>query len=262
MRKERPNRRTGNMQPCAVCGTSIYRAKWQQATRPNPICSRACKVEYVRRTTVFTSLVGDKHYGWKGGKIRCVCRWCDSAFFVGRNYQSTSRIFCSRTCQGKYYSGENCHLWKGGISNERDSIKSTDAYRDWRLAVFRRDHFMCVVCLKTSRRANPIEAHHLRTFGDHPELAINVDNGCTLCRSCHKQTYKLEPLFESFLRTRILRDFTSDTRVALDIVKIKSDLRSDAKKLAEMTSSALLLCGNNFRISLPPLVASHALTWA
>ncbi len=97
---------------------------------------------------------------------------------------------------------------------------------------------MCVVCLNASTVENPIESHHLKKFSEYPELATDVDNGCTLCRRCHKQTYNCEELVESFLRTRILRDFTSDMRAPMDMLKIKSGLHGDMQKATEMIASA------------------------
>ncbi len=235
-------KKSGVLQPCVVCGDPVYRQMWQTLVRPNPICSAACKSKwFINRLK--TEMSGANHYSWKGGKVALLCQnpACGREFFVGRNYQTKLRRFCSRSCHAICSSGVNSHSWKGGISSARDKQKTYQAYKAWRIHVFERDHFTCVVCLSGSTRSNPIEAHHLKTFGLFPELSMDVENGCTLCRKCHKQTYKLEPIFELFLRNRILRDFTSDTRVALDIVKIKSDLRSDAKRLAEMTSPAQVL---------------------
>jgi hypothetical protein len=65
-----------------------------------------------------------------------------------------------------------------------------------------------------------------------------VDNGVTLCRRCHHQISTHEETFEGLLRDRILRDFTSDTRVPLDIVKIKSELHGDMQRATEMIAPA------------------------
>lgn len=167
------------------------------------------------------------------------CLQCEKVFTLPKSLVRRDRRFCTRSCWSTYRTtGERNQNWKGGISSERDVIKATDEYKEWRLSVFRRDHFMCVVCLNGSTGDNPIEAHHLKKFSDHPELATDVENGSTLCRKCHKQTYNCEELVESFLRTRILRDFTSDMRVPMDMLKIKSGLRGDTQKAAEMTASA------------------------
>lgn len=176
-------------------------------------------------------------------KAAITCKQCSKEFHVNANSHAAKRTFCSYKCRSAFHdrSGPKNHRWKGGISSTRDTIKATEEYRQWRLSVFRRDHFKCVVCLNGPTESNTIEAHHLKKFRDYPELILDLDNGCTLCHACHRQTYNCEEMLESFLRNRILRDFTSDTRVTLDIVKIKSELRSDTKRSAEMFDPARVL---------------------
>jgi predicted HNH restriction endonuclease len=35
-----------------------------------------------------------------------------------------------------------------------------------------------------------LEAHHVKTVRDYPELELDVDNGATLCKACHKEIHK------------------------------------------------------------------------
>lgn len=173
-------------------------------------------------------------------RLAATCLQCGDCFQSRSNQLlRLNRRFCSRSCWSKYrMTGERNRNWKGGISSARDVIKASDQYKEWRLQVFRRDHFHCVVCLCPSSDGNPIEAHHLKKFSDYPGLVLDVENGCTLCRKCHKQTYQCEYLLESFLRSRILRDFTSDVHVPLDMLKIKSGLHGDMQRSAEMSDPA------------------------
>jgi 5-methylcytosine-specific restriction endonuclease McrA len=50
---------------------------------------------------------------------------------------------------------------------------------------FERDHYTCLVCGEVGGRIN---AHHIKSFKDYPELRFEVDNGITLCINCHKLT--------------------------------------------------------------------------
>lgn len=80
-------------------------------------------------------------------------------------------------------SGINNHNWKGGLSRERDIIKSKQEYKDWRKEVFRRDGYTCVRCLE---RGGDLNAHHILSFTGFSKERFKVDNGATLCVPCHK----------------------------------------------------------------------------
>lgn len=224
-------RKTGQYKPCAICS----KPTWVKQCRMDrtPFCSQACyHVWWTENLPAYKA--GADSYKWKGGKIERTCKQCGTTFLVCRNHLAESRNFCSLACRGTYYSGERCHMWKGGISDERSQAKATPEYKEWRKAVYQRDHYRCVVCLTHSR---VLHAHHLKKFSDYPELRYDVNNGATMCVKCHKQIAHCETTFESIIRNRILRDFMSDTRIPMDIVKIKSELHGDMQKLAEMTSS-------------------------
>jgi len=232
--QERLMRKSGQMKPCSICGTEVYRKAWKLRDRPTVYCSRACyEVWWKANLPVYKS--GADTYNWKGGDIKKVCLTCEKVFHVGRNHMAEGRKYCSVKCSGMAHSGLNSPSWKGGISSERTKVVNTDEYRNWRKAVYARDHYRCILCLRHMRS---FHAHHIKRFVDYPELRLNVDNGVTLCERCHRQVHMMEPEFEPILRSRILRDFTSDTRLPLDVVKIKSELRSDVKRLAEMSSPA------------------------
>lgn len=96
--------------------------------------------------------------------------------------------------------GEKSHLWKGGITPLRYQILMLPQYKKWRAEIFKRDNFTCRTCKKIG---GLLEAHHKKTFSKileqykikTIEQAItckelwNIENGITLCRSCHKKTF-------------------------------------------------------------------------
>ena len=79
-------------------------------------------------------------------------------------------------------SGPNHWNWQGGISGLPENSRQTAEYDEWRLAVYKKDHYTCQDC---GHRFNGIVAHHIKSFAGFPELRYNVENGITLCRSCH-----------------------------------------------------------------------------
>ena len=42
--------------------------------------------------------------------------------------------------------GENCHLWRGGVSSKNLMIRQSLEYRVWRKSVFERDKYKCQEC--------------------------------------------------------------------------------------------------------------------
>ena len=81
-------------------------------------------------------------------------------------------------------SGENHPNWKGGISGERERFMQEAVYKAWRLDVFERDSYTCSKCNQVGGK---LEAHHLAPYHSHPEIRVAVDNGATLCQTCHAE---------------------------------------------------------------------------
>ena len=81
--------------------------------------------------------------------------------------------------------GENSNFWKGGITPINAKIRTSLEYKIWRRAVFERDNYTCVWC---GKKGVYIEADHIKPFAHYPELRFAIDNGRTLCKSCHKTT--------------------------------------------------------------------------
>ena len=78
--------------------------------------------------------------------------------------------------------------WKGGISSEDKKVRQTLEYEIWRQEVYKKDNWTCRLCGKKCKK--DIIAHHLKLFSGFSELRFSVDNGITLCRSCHKKIHK------------------------------------------------------------------------
>ena len=61
-------------------------------------------------------------------------------------------------------------------------IRNSREYQEWRACVFERDHYTCQNCGQVGGNIN---AHHIKSFKDFPNLRLEVSNGVTLCRNCH-----------------------------------------------------------------------------
>jgi hypothetical protein len=79
--------------------------------------------------------------------------------------------------------------WQGGITPINKSIRQSFQYKIWRNTVFERDSYQCQDCLEVGGILN---AHHIKHFATHPELRFEIDNGLTLCKSCHNKEHSMK----------------------------------------------------------------------
>ena len=75
--------------------------------------------------------------------------------------------------------------WKGGVTSINAAIRGSKEYILWRKSVFERDNYTCIWCLV---RGGELHADHIKPFAYFPELRFAIDNGRTLCVSCHRTT--------------------------------------------------------------------------
>lgn len=64
----------------------------------------------------------------------------------------------------------------------------------WRTDVFERDSYKCRFCNMASGNGKNVylEAHHIKSFSEFPEIRFRKSNGITLCYQCHKTIHKEE----------------------------------------------------------------------
>ena len=124
---------------------------------------------------------------FKGGKAEFICPSCGQTFKRYRCMVKNLSPCCSKSCAERARRGEKAAHWKGGVGNERHVAMSRLEYKNWRLSVFERDHFTCQLCGMVGGK---LQADHVLSWRDHPEWRYNSENGRTLCRKCHKASFK------------------------------------------------------------------------
>ena len=80
--------------------------------------------------------------------------------------------------------GSDSHSFKDGKLEERRGQRFSIEYKRWRFDVFSRDKFTCQKC--GYNKGGNLNAHHIKTFAEYPELRFDINNGITYCEPCHK----------------------------------------------------------------------------
>lgn len=160
---------------CLVCNKEFYgksetKLEWNNRKYCSLICYRTIpRSEEVRKRIS------------EGNKRSGVGKW-----MIGRVRPIELRIRHSEAMKKIVASGKH-NFWKGGVAKENRTFKSnfqnTIEYRLWRTAVFTRDNHKCVWC--GNDKSGELQADHIQTFADFPELRLAIDNGRTLCKLCH-----------------------------------------------------------------------------
>ena len=151
----------------------------------------------LRKGKTFHEFSGENHPGWKP-KTSFTCPVCKKEMLLSP--WELRRKYCSLTCRGLDKRGANSPVFKGenALAKLRQRIMQMAEYTEWRLVCFRRDNFTCQEC----GSLRPLEVHHKTSYAElkkrykfnSPETARmckelwDIDNGITLCRSCHRMT--------------------------------------------------------------------------
>lgn len=166
--KRRPNRLTGKILNCAVCGGNFYRQK-THITSESSYCSYKCmgaskKVELAAK----------------------ICLHCNVSFTRGDmtagNYRA--KKYCSKSCARSAnppptFLGEKNPRWKRLEARRKHRHGPK---RKWRNAVLSRDKATCQNC---GQKNIGLVVHHIKPWETHPELRFEISNGLKLSQKCH-----------------------------------------------------------------------------
>lgn len=76
-------------------------------------------------------------------------------------------------------------------------------YKEWRKRVYKRDNFTCQ--MPRCKNKKFLQAHHIKKWSEASFLRYDINNGITLCRSCHSQVNRNEKFYE-FLFSEIVKN--------------------------------------------------------
>ena len=95
---------------------------------------------------------------------------------------------CEKTNKKKSHKGKNHPKWiKDRTKLKSKRMSTSPEVKTWRLSVFARDNFTCVICNKVGGKLN---AHHILSWENYPNRRFDINNGITMCYSCHKEFHR------------------------------------------------------------------------
>lgn len=185
---------------CFSCGSLLNKPPSQ--IKKKNFCNHKCYSQY---KSEFWKKQNNPR--WSGGEIEVVCKVCGKKRLEKKGGEKKNKgKYCSIECaakdRGSYQRKDKHPMWKGGRETRTATpIRRTGRYKRWIKAVFERDSYTCQNCGQIGGELHP---HHIKRLADLVEDYINknnilnvddscfydIDNGITLCKKCHRKTFK------------------------------------------------------------------------
>ena len=115
-------------------------------------------------------------------------------YWFGKEMPEEIRAKMSKSNTNK--CGKENSNWRGGETPSDKLIRNSSKYKAWRKTILKRDNHTCLVC---KERKEKMQVHHKKAFvrivrennilsveeADKCEELWYLENGITICRSCH-----------------------------------------------------------------------------
>lgn len=85
------------------------------------------------------------------------------------------------------HQGIDLSDWDRFKSDERERLRNSQEWTDWRKSVFKRDNYTCQDCGDKGCELHP---HHIKPKSLYKDIMFDVENGVTLCSDCHAEKHK------------------------------------------------------------------------
>ena len=185
---------------CPDCGVDFFRHFNILANSGNFLCQK-CTLKYQKAKNIdinqkfnMLTVIGISKTGFSD----CICDCGNKVTVENYNLKNNNTKSCGclkkqtlvnyRKLNPQALKGVNHPNWKGGITCENQTLRVSQAYKDWRLAVFTRDNFECKKCFK---KGGELNAHHILEFANNKDIISDVNNGITFCNKCHSEFHRI-----------------------------------------------------------------------
>jgi len=161
--KERKRIKRGIWKTCIICGKKFY----------VPPC-RIEKAEYCSKKCMYDSPIIKAKFSERMKKWR-----------IGKPSPAKGKKWTKKSRENR--KGKLNPNYKG--TTPRSHHMQDRKYKEWRLAVFKRDNFTCMGCKQVG---GFLQAHHLKKWSKYPKLRYVANNGVTLCKDCHSILHRIK----------------------------------------------------------------------
>jgi hypothetical protein len=205
---------------CKDCGTSIHFNTALHGTGICRTCSNKKRGIGIGNSQFICLICGKEIIAHTASKRKFCCRKCYDKWqaihshgfkvghklgMTGKKQPESQKLLMTKKLTGhKFWGGEKAkehwikkgevrnpfpkgHIpWNAGTStNPNHSKRMTKPYKEWRLKVFKKDDYTCQLCFK---RGGNLVVHHKKSYALFPELRLDVSNGQTMHKDCHRKT--------------------------------------------------------------------------
>ena len=195
-------------QKCIWCGKETLTLS--HPSRKKKYCNNTCQMAYERKMglrfkqpTIPKEILEDLYLNQKLSCLKIARQFNIKLKQVSRflkKYEIPTRSFST---SGLLRREDNPN-WKGGTSPINSLIRASTEYRLWRLDVFERDKYTCVLC---GKKGGDLQADHIKPFAYFPELRFDRKNGRTLCIKCHRKTDTFGRKYETLLTKKQTHEY-------------------------------------------------------
>ena len=178
------------------CGCGEHREKYDKRGR---------EMKYIRYHRQTLGTKGNKgHKSWNSGtRGKCNVFDCDKPNHgkgcCVKHYQKLYYIHNSQKIKKriKAYNKNNPHIkLKNGLKNLNKIGKLFDICGEeykwlvdkWSKTIKIRDNYTCQICGFKGDNSS-LNSHHIFYKNKYPQLSLNLNNGITLCLTCHKEIH-------------------------------------------------------------------------
>ena len=148
-----------------------------------------------KRTKFCSHICANIHRTNPKYKAKHICETCGKEFYEYLSQTKNNKhTYCSLKCKAKnekiLFKGEKSIRWnKNKPLEERERDRKYPEYYEWRRKVYERDNYTCQCC--GDNKGHNLVAHHILNYSEHKDKRTDIDNGITLCKTCHMEYHNL-----------------------------------------------------------------------